>query len=135
MSVSRRNFGVPRKPREDAGFKWLRLTIDIIAPIFWGLLIALCIVLYVLAQSLSARSQETRVGDYGVGHEQYHPWYQTGERGGPLMRPAQPSMSCCDGDCRPTTARLIDGCRTKQFLERGNGGRGGLRSSLTSWKV
>lgn len=44
------------------------------------------------------------VGDFGFGHAEWHYWYNTGENGGPLMRPDSPSVKCCDNDCRPTKA-------------------------------
>jgi hypothetical protein len=45
------------------------------------------------------------LGDFGHGHHQWHHWYNSAEDGGPLMRPHQPNVKCCDNDCRPTKAR------------------------------
>jgi hypothetical protein len=59
---------------------------------------------FLLAMCGLSRAQE--FGDFGVGHEQYHHWYNHGEDGGPLLRPyGNPGIKCCDGDCRPTRAR------------------------------
>ena len=55
----------------------------------------------------SAKAQE--IGDFGVGHGTFHHFYNTGENGGPLMRPHQPTTKCCDGDCRPVKAKFQNG--------------------------
>jgi len=57
--------------------------------------------------ALPSLAQE--IGDYGVGHPQWHHWYETGENGGPLMRPTQPDVKCCGADCRPTKAMFKNG--------------------------
>lgn len=77
--------------------------------------------LFLLLSSVAPAHEEhggCRIGDYGCLHDRQHHWYQSGEpRGGqvdekgnvkmgPLMRPHDPTIRCCDGDCRPTKARL-----------------------------
>jgi hypothetical protein len=57
----------------------------------------------------SGSAQEGQIGDFGIGHAQWHHWYQTGENGLSLKRPYEPSISCCNGDCRPTLAKFRDG--------------------------
>ena len=54
-------------------------------------------------------AQEGQLGDFGVGHAQWHHWYSTAEDGEPLRRPHQPTVSCCGNDCRPTLAKFRDG--------------------------
>jgi len=48
-------------------------------------------------------------GDFGYGHDEFQTWYETGENGGPLMRPDDPKTRCCYGDCRPTKGRMRNG--------------------------
>jgi hypothetical protein len=48
-------------------------------------------------------------GDYACLHDRFHDWYNTAENGKPIMRPHMPSVKCCEDDCRPTKAELIDG--------------------------
>ena len=69
-----------------------------------------------LLSALSARGQDAMVdpdgrpcqlGDFACGHGLYHWFYESGERGGPLMRPHQPGTSCCNVDCVPTRARYV----------------------------
>lgn len=67
--------------------------------------------IFVLAAT-AARAQE--FGDYGAGHAEFHHWYQNGEldaqgKPGPVMRPHQPTIPCCNGDCRPTRVRIRAG--------------------------
>jgi hypothetical protein len=58
-------------------------------------------------------------GDFGVGHAQFHHWYNTGENGGPLTRPyGLPGIKCCDDDCRPTKARMKDDGSWEVWIER-----------------
>ena len=45
------------------------------------------------------------LGDFGHRHSEWHHWYDSAEDGGPLMRPHQPHIKCCEVDCRPTKAR------------------------------
>lgn len=79
---------------------------------FWAAVAALTIaatLIWFFVFTDRAWSQEAQIGDFGVGHAQWHHWYQSGENGGPIMRPYQPTISCCNGDCRPTLARFRDG--------------------------
>jgi len=48
-------------------------------------------------------------GDFGYLHRDFHPWYSTAERGGPLMRPHNPTVRCCHDDGRPTKAKFTAG--------------------------
>lgn len=50
-----------------------------------------------------------RFGDFGVGHAEFHHWYETGENGGPLMRPDMPGGRCCTDDGRPAKSKYVDG--------------------------
>lgn len=65
--------------------------------------------LFVLS-GVSRAQDAPQFGDFGFGHAEYHHWYQTGEpradgKPGPVMRPHQPNVPCCNGDCRPTKVR------------------------------
>ena len=72
-----------------------------------------------IALSAPAYSQDgSALGDYGFGHDEWHDWYNTGENGGPLMRPNQKHTKCCDGDCRPTVAAFKNGA-WKVYVDRG----------------
>lgn len=69
------------------------------------------VVIFIVAAT-AAKAQE--FGDYGAGHAEFHHWYQTGEpdahgKPGPVMRPHQPNVACCNGDCRPTRVRIRAG--------------------------
>jgi hypothetical protein len=66
------------------------------------IVVAALVAVFLFAVSSASRAQE--FGDYGEGHAEWHNFYNTGENGGPLMRPHQPSVKCCEGDCRPTKA-------------------------------
>ena len=63
-----------------------------------------------------ARAQE--IGDFGLGHAEWHHWYETGENGGPLMRPTFPDVRCCGGDCRPAKAVFRNGA-WQVYVDRG----------------
>lgn len=64
-------------------------------------------VAFLAALAFSAKGQE--FGDFGVGHAEYHHWYETGENGGPLMRPDMPGGRCCTDDGRPAKSKYVDG--------------------------
>ncbi len=92
--------------------------------IFLYLIIPLVVVFWLsrAAQSQEAEEAEapytlvvpdgkpTEMGDFGFRHHEFHYWYQTGERDGTaLKRPLSPTTSCCDDDCRPVNAKMVDG--------------------------
>jgi hypothetical protein len=84
---------------------------------FPNVILALAVAAFVIPFPVAARAQE--IGDFGFGHEQYHDWYNTGENGGPLLRPyGTPGIKCCDGDCRPTKARLKEDGSWEVWVER-----------------
>ncbi len=72
------------------------------------------IIVALLVGIISAHGQE--IGDFGVGHAEWHHWYQTGENGGPLKIPNS-QVNCCDDDCRPTKAKFENG-RWYAYIDR-----------------
>ena len=79
-------------------------------PIIYGAILSAALL---ACPVVSVSSQEGgEVGDFGVGHAEWHHWYETGENGGPLMRPAHPEIKCCGADCRPTKAVFKNGAWT-----------------------
>jgi hypothetical protein len=61
-------------------------TLDKVFQAILGSVISVILAVAILALlAFAARGQE--FGDFGVGHHEFHGWYETGENGGPLMRP------------------------------------------------
>ncbi len=78
--------------------------------LFYSLLLFISSSMFASAQSaheehVQVQTEECRIGDFGCRHNEYHNWYQTGENGGPIMRP-DVGGSCCNVDCRPTKVRF-----------------------------
>lgn len=76
--------------------------------IYWGGVAFFAALTILMLLSLKGvKAQEQQLGDYGFGHHTFHHFYDTGEGGGPIMRPYAPGTKCCDGDCRPVRAKLV----------------------------
>lgn len=74
--------------------------VDLIVSIALAAVATICLFL-ILTIETRAQNHE---GHHGHDHAKLHPWYRT------LMRPDVPGSSCCnEQDCRPTTAKLVDG--------------------------
>ena len=104
----------PDDPPPQCGWRpgeyWMVFRLTLPTNLFWlvGYIIAFSFVVPHLARGEDhAHHQACEIGDYGCQHDLYHDWYQTGEAGGPIMRPDEPGYSCCNGDCRPTKIKWI----------------------------
>lgn len=95
-------FGYVNRAVEEM-LRWLRL---------WRI-IPIILMLFVF----DVKAQQCEIGDFGCRHHDYHNFYQTGENGGPIMRPDNPTISCCDGDCRPTKVKY-EGDKIFAYVDR-----------------
>src|SRR5687768_17351035 len=88
-------------------------TLDKVYQAVLGSVISVILAVAILALlAFAARGQE--FGDFGVGHHEYHHWYNNGEKRadgswGPIMRPDVPQSKCCEDDCRPAKSKYDDG--------------------------
>ena len=80
--------------------------------------VVLLVFAFVFSLQCTPRTFAQELGDFGVGHAQWHEWYETAENGGPLMRPTNPNIRCCGSDCRPTKAKFENG-RWLVWVDRG----------------